>query len=218
MMNTMLREVFSCYEVAAWGIAELPHRITNQPNPIYAITFGLEYDRLAVEALPEEEPISEEKRRLATIAHQIYDHLTRSFHVEYPSEMVGTLADAMDVFGICDHDLNQKHIAALSGIGWIGKSSLLVNPEYGPRLRLGTFLTTANVMLNVGPLPNACGSCTLCIKACPAQAINGDSYIFHDIEAYPIDRKRCEKYTNAGTPEAIFCGLCMKHCPIYRGI
>jgi epoxyqueuosine reductase QueG len=70
--------------------------------------------------------------------------------------------------------LSQIDIAARSGLGWIGKNALLISPEHGPRVGLGTVLTDAvleeDERKNVGECPDAC---RICIEKCPAQALDG---------------------------------------------
>jgi epoxyqueuosine reductase QueG len=73
--------------------------------------------------------------------------------------------------------LPHKKIAILSGLGWIGKSNLLVTKEYGSALCMCTVLTNA-------PLPNEnrpiimpkCGECTVCKDICPTSAIHGTTW------------------------------------------
>ena len=55
--------------------------------------------------------------------------------------------------------LSHKAVAVAAGIGWQGKSLLVVNPEFGPRLRLVTVLTDAPLAPDE-PLTNRCGACT----------------------------------------------------------
>lgn len=67
----------------------------------------------------------------------------------------------------------ERSWAALAGLGWIGKNTLLIHPQYG------SYLFIAEVLINQktgqGPhlLPNYCGNCTRCLDACPTQAFVG---------------------------------------------
>jgi len=66
--------------------------------------------------------------------------------------------------------VSHKAIAVMAGIGWQGKSLLIVNPEHGPRIRLATVLTDMPLAPDM-PIRQRCGSCDECAKACPAEAI-----------------------------------------------
>ena len=65
-----------------------------------------------------------------------------------------------------------KTVATRAGLGWIGKSCHLINPQVGPRLRLTTILTDA-LLPPDQPISNRCGGCTRCRDACPTHAIVG---------------------------------------------
>ncbi len=78
----------------------------------------------------------------------------------------------------------EKAWAEQAGLGWIGKHSNLVSPRFGSWLLLGEILTTLDLPADE-PGADLCGSCTLCIKACPTGAI---------AEAYVVDARRCIAY------------------------
>ncbi|TAL10069.1 MAG: tRNA epoxyqueuosine(34) reductase QueG [Nitrospirae bacterium] len=78
----------------------------------------------------------------------------------------------------------EKAWAQRAGLGWIGKHSNLVSGRYGSWLLLGEVLTTAELAPDE-PGADLCGTCTLCIKACPTGAI---------AEPYVVDARRCLSY------------------------
>lgn len=105
--------------------------------------------------------------------------------------------------------LSHRYIAQKAGLGWIGKSKLLINPKYGPRIRLATILTDAPLEPN-SPIEGGCGSCSLCIDACPANALSEDGY----------DKERClhqlKKFASKRGIGVYICGICVKVCPVGR--
>ncbi len=109
--------------------------------------------------------------------------------------------------------------AALGGLGWIGKNTLLIHPQYG------SYLFLAEILLNQptgqGPhlLPNYCGNCTRCLNACPTQALTQPGV---------LDSNRCISYWTLEKRGALEisdlqkekiktwiagCDLCQEACP-----
>ena len=80
--------------------------------------------------------------------------------------------------------LMEKAWAQRAGLGWIGKHSNLVSGQYGSWLLLGEVLTTADLDPDERG-SDLCGTCTLCIRACPTGAIT---------EPYVVDAQRCLSY------------------------
>lgn len=116
-----------------------------------------------------------------------------------------------DVIGVFGHRL----AAVRAGLGWIGKSCSIINPEVGPRLRLGTILTDAPFEPDA-PIESRCGSCVECMKACPVSALYGRAFDASEPLEMRFDAKKCYDfwadmdyvYGMGGT-----CGLCLAACP-----
>jgi epoxyqueuosine reductase len=117
--------------------------------------------------------------------------------------------------------ISHKAVGRMAGLGWQGKSLLLVNPVYGSRIRLATVLT--NAPLNIDqPIKNRCGKCMLCRDACPVGAIKGVGTKQHyNNRSEAIHLGRCaeklagefSKIPGVGAP---ICGICIKVCPFGR--
>jgi epoxyqueuosine reductase QueG len=121
--------------------------------------------------------------------------------------------------------ISHKAIACAAGLGWIGRNGLLINPVYGPRIRLGSILT--NMPLEPGiPMKNQCGDCRLCIDSCPTGALKYSNFEYHPKSREEIfDAKKCSerlenlknvllKKSFQSAYAATVCGMCIKVCPI----
>lgn len=97
-----------------------------------------------------------------------------------------------------------KHAAQLAGLGTIGHHSLLITPEYGPRVRLACILTEASLEPSQLTNRDYCINCDACIRECPVQALE----IPKQGEAYSMNKFACRTYRLAG----LTCGVCMKVC------
>ena len=131
-------------------------------------------------------------------------------------------------------NLSQKKMAQLAGLGAIGKNSLVINPTYGPWIRLQSILTDAPLTPDQPYTEDLCKNCTQCIDACPTGAlspytIDPDKCLIGIIEAelakLITENQPFTDYRN--TPDTIFrqhmprftknsvlmCTTCQKACP-----
>lgn len=67
--------------------------------------------------------------------------------------------------------LSLKRLAQLAGFGNFGKNALIINPKFGPWVRLGAVLTNAQLAPDRPFDKDLCGDCDRCIKACPVNAL-----------------------------------------------
>lgn len=69
--------------------------------------------------------------------------------------------------------LPHKAVACRAGLGWIGKNNLLTTPDFGGAVRLCTVVTDAPLPTAEPILSSRCGSCRVCVDACPSSALYG---------------------------------------------
>ena len=113
----------------------------------------------------------------------------------------------------------ERDVAAVAGIGWQGKSTMLIHPQLGTWFFLAEVLTTLTLDPDT-PLPDRCGSCVHCITACPTGAITAP---------HQLDARRCISYLTielkGSIPEELRpligdriygCDDCLTACPWNR--
>jgi len=74
-----------------------------------------------------------------------------------------------------------KRLAQLAGFGNYGKNALIINPTFGPWIRLAPILTNAEMTVDKPFETDLCGACDNCIKACPVNALT----------SYKVDDAKC---------------------------
>lgn len=109
---------------------------------------------------------------------------------------------------------SHKLAANLAGLGWIGKSCLLVTPDRGPKVRFATVLTDAPLKAGK-PLKNMCGSCRRCVEICPVKAFTGVPFDPSEPRDNRFKAKLCDEYTEGRIQVFgdVNCGLCVYVCP-----
>jgi len=111
---------------------------------------------------------------------------------------------------------SHKLAAHQAGLGWIGKSCLLITPSAGPRVRWATVLTDAPLAATGAPMERRCGDCQECVEICPVQAFTGRPFRAGEPRAARYDAHKCDRYfarMKAEGAEPAVCGLCLYVCP-----
>jgi epoxyqueuosine reductase QueG len=123
-------------------------------------------------------------------------------------------SERMDNVRICA-EFSHKMAANLAGLGWIGKSCLLVTPQRGPRVRWATVLTDAPLDTAISRVKAKCGKCTKCVDICPVHAFTGRAFVEGEPRESRYDARACEKYFDKMEEEGLvsICGLCLFICP-----
>jgi len=117
------------------------------------------------------------------------------------------------------YKISHKMVATRAGIGWIGKTDLLITKRFGPRVRLAGILTSESISSPGAPIEESlCGNCDVCVKKCPASASNGSLWS-KDIDRDEFyDAVKCRNYCRTISDKLLnrdisICGICVSVCP-----
>ncbi len=108
-----------------------------------------------------------------------------------------------------------KTAATCAGLGWVGKSGLLISSRFGPRLSWATILTNAPLEVDATSIKRSfCGQCSRCVEACPANAIKNKNWKYTTSYRTMINVNRCaaELQKNKERYGQYACGICMMVC------
>jgi len=114
----------------------------------------------------------------------------------------------------------ERDWAKRSGVGWIGKNTLLIHPKQGSFFFLAELIIDLELEAD-GPMKDYCGRCTRCIDACPTEAISPEGYILDGskcISYFTIELKEAipESYKNKFEDWMFGCDICQDVCPWNR--
>jgi len=191
------------------------------PELALAISIGFDLPDPIVDMLPHREKKAVQvsyrthaydivNKRLDLVASEIASMIRTNGFKAFPvasSERV----DDKRICAIFSHKL----AANLSGLGWIGKSCLLITPEHGPRVRWASILTDAPLQATGEPLANQCGDCMECVDICPVKAFTGRLFSADEPRDFRYKAEKCDAYFRAmqAKGELKVCGMCIYICP-----
>ncbi|HNP17478.1 MAG TPA: tRNA epoxyqueuosine(34) reductase QueG [Fulvivirga sp.] len=169
---------------------------------------------------PQKDLAKEEGIKIAKYAYgQDYHYVVKDKLKQFMLLIAEQIGDVDGRAFVDSAPVMERQWAAKSGLGWIGKNSLLLNKQNG------SFFFLAELILDLelepdGPVKDYCGTCTACIDACPTDAIT---------EPYVVDASKCISYFTIELKEqipnevkgkfenwAFGCDICQDVCPWNR--
>lgn len=159
----------------------------------------------------------------------------------YLQKIADFIGDDCRIF-VDSGQLPERRLAVLAGLGWIGKNACLINPIYGSYVFIGVLLlnrkaawqTATDAMagsvgggseqgaadrLATTGIPNGCGDCRACVRACPGRALSPMDFsrcISHLTQKKELSGEEEEMVRRAGSVWG--CDVCQAVCPKNTGI
>lgn len=132
-------------------------------------------------------------------------------------------AEVGEVNGRCFVDsapVLERDWAKRSGVGWVGKNTMLIHPKAGSYFFLAELILDLDFVYD-HPIKDYCGTCTRCIDACPTDAISPEGYVMDGsrcISYFTIELKEAipEEYKGSFDNWMFGCDICQEVCPWNR--
>jgi epoxyqueuosine reductase QueG len=215
-----------------WGVADLSlakKAIIDQGGDLvaeypFAISIGIALSHSIVDQLPHraERAVAVSYRHEYDVVNQRLDliasHVSSLIQQHGFQAFLVPAAKRIDDQRICAV-FSHKLAAHLAGLGWIGKSCLLITPEVGPRVRWVSVLTNAVLAVTGKPIEERCGTCQECVEICPVSAFTGQPFRDGEPREIRYDASKCDRYfekMKEVKPGLEVCGLCLYVCPYGR--
>ena len=150
---------------------------------------------------------------LNELAEHIAEFLLGKGFFAFPQTQSNVIVNPVNRRSVLPH----KTVATLAGLGWTGKSTLLITEKYGAAIRISSVLTNANLEVEKKLKNPQCDDCFNCVNVCPAKAISGKVWSKTTDRDELINASACknevmERGINLKLTDGT-CGLCMWVCP-----
>ena len=216
LKNILLKEGADL--VGVGNLSELPKSV--RYNLPIGIAVAIKYPKAVIQGISEL-PTQEYRNWYGLLNEQLDNLITigATFLQKKGYQAIAKTRKQVGYYGEdCITELPHKTIATRTGIGWIGKSALLITKQYGSMVRISSILTDAPLIASKSINQSLCGSCTICQSACPAKAIYGMLWNTSVKREQLFDYQKCRKMAQLrsekgfGKPEDL-CGKCIEVCP-----
>lgn len=149
-------------------------------------------------------------RELDSLAFHLAGYLNKTGNASYffPRDCYGSIKILIKKpLAAFSHVMAAKY----AGLGTIGLSHNLLTPRFGPRVRLVSVFTAAEILGSPPPARELCIKCKNCLQCCPVDAFDWDG----KSPAAGYDKAACARWHENLTRRRCYpCGICTKVCPV----
>jgi epoxyqueuosine reductase len=224
MIESKLRECLKSHGASLVGFADLSNVETSSFNNMnYGIAFGIKLGSRIIESINKGPTIGyyEEYNKINKDLDNIVISCVKYIQAQ-GYNAIGQTSTYVTSGNNLTTSLPHKTVATRAGLGWIGKSALLITPKYGSAIRISSVITDMPLVTDIPINESKCGACINCVVACPASAIKGKIWSSTSKRDDLIDPFKCrikarELSNSTIGIEVSLCGKCIEVCPFTKG-
>jgi epoxyqueuosine reductase len=208
-------------KIVLWGAADLrgfstPKDATGQEFP-FALSWAIPMNPWIMAGVQQgpNQAYADEYARVNKHINEIAEMLSAEIRCRAFRAQPLAVAERTDTVNI-KGDFPHKTAATRAGLGWIGRHCQLITREFGSWVRLGTVFTDLELPCGPPVERNFCGRCNRCVKACPANALEGNAWYPGTPREEMLDVGACDQWKKEHYFEyhkGHNCGICSAVCP-----
>lgn len=208
MLNDFLQSLFG--DPSLYGYSDIDDHLKEKTGCNCALVTLLPFPDLEKRYRPDEFfQMLEELRKVHTLKIDEVKEYLDKHNIKYASPPASPKDD-----GEHKADFSYKWAAIHAGLGFIGKNDVFVHYKFGQRVRISCLLLDIDTPVFHGTIESKCGSCDLCVKACPHRLLSGKEWHEHIHREELLDYKRCAtKSKHSGDGKKYLCCHCVMACP-----
>ena len=215
-----LNELMRAHALFAWGAADVrefstPRDETGRQFPV-AVSFIIPVAPSIMVALRDgpNQAYADEYKNINDRLNEAGLSIARAIASKWYRAQPLAASERTDTVNI-KGDFPHKTAATRAGLGWIGKHCQLITRKYGSWVRLGTVFTDMDLECGPPMERNFCGKCSLCVDACPVNALAGSSWHPGMEREKILDVRKCDGWKIEHYPQygGHLCGICSAVCP-----
>jgi epoxyqueuosine reductase QueG len=211
----------SQHDISVWGAADLrefstPEDETGKSFP-FALSWAIPMDPHIMADIQQgpNQDYADEYARANKLINELAEKLAAELQSRGFRSKALASSDRTDTKNI-KGDFPHKTAATRAGLGWIGRHCQLITSTFGPWVRLGTVFTDMDLPCGPQIERNFCGRCTICVDACPANALKGAAWHAGLERDEILDVNACDQWKKEHYYQfhkGHNCGICSAVCP-----
>lgn len=211
MLNEFLYSLFE--DQSLYGYAEIPDELKKQTGCSCSLVTLMPFPDLDKIYRPDEFYLMcEELRQLHSFKMNAIKEFLDAHSIRYATPPASPKED-----GEHKADFSYKWAAIHAGLGFIGKNDVFVHYKLGQRIRISCLFLDMDVPVFHGSIKSLCGSCDLCVKACPHHCLSGMEWNEAICREELIDFKNCATHNRySGEGKRHLCCYCTMACPWHK--